>query len=283
MKAIRCTTALLFARTLPGASSLRPAKPVGARLLCTTAGLRAEPPEGRQGDIGKQAKGFYVRPSAAIERGGGFFVPGLEGGRLRIAIGLTLLLLLGANAAVSGDVVDTAVIVSNGLGAAAALSLVVPRSLFQARELQPGAVDSGRLSRMRPVFVDDAAPAEALWAASAIASATAASAVALIRNGGEVVMLCSRDDVSEGDGWVLTQGVPQPTGDAKTRRFSRADAPRLFDDLRLPAAATGAVVVAAQYQSPGYSWLLALQAPEDFRDDDAAWCEQLLFDAVGKP
>ena len=30
-------------------------------------------------DIGKQAKGFYIRPSAAIERGGGFFVPGLEG------------------------------------------------------------------------------------------------------------------------------------------------------------------------------------------------------------
>ena len=35
--------------------------------------------------IGKQAKGFYIRPSAAIERGGGFFVPGLEGTKLRVA------------------------------------------------------------------------------------------------------------------------------------------------------------------------------------------------------
>ena len=37
--------------------------------------------------IGKQAKGFYIRPSAAIERGGGFFVPGLEGTKLRVALG----------------------------------------------------------------------------------------------------------------------------------------------------------------------------------------------------
>jgi hypothetical protein len=26
-------------------------------------------------------KGYYVRPSRAIEKGGGFFVPGLEGDR----------------------------------------------------------------------------------------------------------------------------------------------------------------------------------------------------------
>ena len=30
---------------------------------------------------GKSMKGYYVRPSRAIEKGGGFFVPGLEGDR----------------------------------------------------------------------------------------------------------------------------------------------------------------------------------------------------------
>ena len=33
---------------------------------------------------GKSMKGYYVRPSRAIEKGGGFFVPGLEGDRYRI-------------------------------------------------------------------------------------------------------------------------------------------------------------------------------------------------------
>ena len=54
-------------------------------------------------DIGKQAKGFYIRPSAAIERGGGFFIPGLEGAKLRIALGGGLLVLSGLSIAASGD------------------------------------------------------------------------------------------------------------------------------------------------------------------------------------
>ena len=54
-------------------------------------------------DIGKQAKGFYIRPSAAIERGGGFFIPGLEGAKLRIALGGGLLVLSGLSIATSGD------------------------------------------------------------------------------------------------------------------------------------------------------------------------------------
>ena len=33
-------------------------------------------------------KGVYSRPSAAIERGSGFFIPGLEGGRVRVAFGI---------------------------------------------------------------------------------------------------------------------------------------------------------------------------------------------------
>ena len=37
-------------------------------------------------------RGIYSRPSAAIEKGSGFFVPGLEGGRVRIVFGITLLL-----------------------------------------------------------------------------------------------------------------------------------------------------------------------------------------------
>lgn len=42
--------------------------------------------------LGKK-QGVYVRPSAAIERGSGFFVPGLEGSKIRLVAGVVLLLV----------------------------------------------------------------------------------------------------------------------------------------------------------------------------------------------
>ena len=42
-------------------------------------------------------RGIYSRPSAAIERGSGFFIPGLEGPRIRILFGVTVLIADGAN------------------------------------------------------------------------------------------------------------------------------------------------------------------------------------------
>ena len=56
------------------------------------------------------AKGVYARPSAAIEKGSGFFVPGLEGPKVRLAVGLILLALVAVNfvGSSSGGVTDTA-------------------------------------------------------------------------------------------------------------------------------------------------------------------------------
>jgi hypothetical protein len=45
----------------------------------------------------EKLKGVYVRPSGAIERGSGFFVPGLEGPRVRLLFGIVLLGLTGIN------------------------------------------------------------------------------------------------------------------------------------------------------------------------------------------
>ena len=41
----------------------------------------------------EKPSGVYARPSAAIERGSGFYVPGLEGSRVRILFGVLVLLL----------------------------------------------------------------------------------------------------------------------------------------------------------------------------------------------
>ncbi|KAL3941533.1 MAG: hypothetical protein SGBAC_004117 [Bacillariaceae sp.] len=45
----------------------------------------------------KNSKGVYVRPSGAIEKGSGFFVPGLEGPKVRVVFGSVLLLLTAVN------------------------------------------------------------------------------------------------------------------------------------------------------------------------------------------
>jgi hypothetical protein len=52
-------------------------------------------------NIQKQ-KGVYVRPSGAIERGSGFFVPGLEGPRVRLVFGGVLLILSAINHVANG-------------------------------------------------------------------------------------------------------------------------------------------------------------------------------------
>ncbi len=49
----------------------------------------------------QRSKGIYSRPSAAIERGSGFFVPGLEGSKVRIVFGALVLILNAINHQVS--------------------------------------------------------------------------------------------------------------------------------------------------------------------------------------
>lgn len=48
-----------------------------------------------------KSRGVYSRPSAAIERGSGFFVPGLEGPKVRLAVGLVLIALTVVNHSLS--------------------------------------------------------------------------------------------------------------------------------------------------------------------------------------
>ena len=40
-----------------------------------------------------KVKGVYSRPSAAIEKGSGFYIPGLEGSKVRLLFGTLVLLL----------------------------------------------------------------------------------------------------------------------------------------------------------------------------------------------
>lgn len=75
-----------------------------------------------------QKDGVYTRPSAAIERGSGFFIPGLEGPKVRLVGGVVLLGLVVAVASSGGSEASSAGNVF-AQGLAALFSLLV---LFQA-------------------------------------------------------------------------------------------------------------------------------------------------------
>ena len=72
------------------------------KTIIPLAAVSNNKPDGRNikpGNMSRAARerGIYSRPSAAIERGSGFFVPGLEGSRIRFIFGITILVADAAN------------------------------------------------------------------------------------------------------------------------------------------------------------------------------------------
>jgi len=68
-------------------------------LFATSSNEESSPTTTATTNTSKSARerGIYARPSAAIERGSGFFIPGLEGPRIRILFGITVLIADWAN------------------------------------------------------------------------------------------------------------------------------------------------------------------------------------------
>ncbi len=70
-------------------------------------------------------KGFYVRPSKAVEMGGGFYVPGLDASKFRVVFALLAFAFLGANRAVlPGYVPLQNQVISEALTSFAAVALL---------------------------------------------------------------------------------------------------------------------------------------------------------------
>ena len=76
--------------------AVAPRRRGGARVMRASSDQQEEAE--RQGG----RKGFYVRPSKALEqKGGGFYVPGVDGGRLRLGLAGAAVLLLFVNRAIT--------------------------------------------------------------------------------------------------------------------------------------------------------------------------------------
>ena len=99
--------------------------------------------EGKRG-----MKGYYRRPSRAIEKGGGFFVPGLEGEKIRVVSAAVLVLAIASNRAGVQDA-TIAQITSEVIGLVMAVILFV-QGIAEAFP-QLGASSSAATTNTAPV------------------------------------------------------------------------------------------------------------------------------------
>lgn len=179
---VLAATAYSSTKVLPSAPHLQHAVP-----LPTTANIAmmASPP--------KVKSSYYKRPAAALERGGGFYVPGLEGSRLRVAgaavlsVGLVLNRLLSPGEPVSSQLVSE---VLGGLG----ILIVFAQSAAQAKleaALENDALRAAFASRISEIQEcgdalsgDEPKASRAKWAAAALLRLTPARAVIWEAGGG---------------------------------------------------------------------------------------------------
>eukprot|EP00978_Attheya_sp_CCMP212_P033114 scaffold132193_cov37-Attheya_sp.AAC.2 len=82
----------------------------------------------------QRKKGVYSRPSAAIERGSGFFVPGLEGSRVRLLFGALVLILTYANQNTASSSSEHTLLVSHVMATFYGILLLVQGSVEWAKE-----------------------------------------------------------------------------------------------------------------------------------------------------
>ena len=96
----------------------------------------------------KKTKGVYSRPSAAIEKGSGFYIPGLEGSRVRLLFGVVVLLLTYINDSLGlGDSNKAAVEYSQQISIFFGILLLVQGSIEFAKELGLGISETAYASR----------------------------------------------------------------------------------------------------------------------------------------
>ena len=157
----------------------------------------------------KKQTGVYSRPSAAIERGSGFFVPGLEGPKVRLMVGLVLLSLVVVNSTFDNSIDSSNNNIFSTVISAAFASLV----LFQAAvEFQKESVvvattqSSGQPDEQRGTLfsqrwsiaaMDKAWKNRVEWAASSFLSLTAATDMMLIGPGAVIYSLLGTNATPE--------------------------------------------------------------------------------------
>eukprot|EP00566_Odontella_aurita_P020766 CAMPEP_0113551300 /NCGR_PEP_ID=MMETSP0015_2-20120614/14451_1 /TAXON_ID=2838 /ORGANISM="Odontella" /LENGTH=357 /DNA_ID=CAMNT_0000452183 /DNA_START=291 /DNA_END=1361 /DNA_ORIENTATION=+ /assembly_acc=CAM_ASM_000160 len=109
--------------------------------------LRMSSPSG-DGKKKSKTSGVYARPSAAIERGSGFFIPGLEGSRVRLLFGAIVLVLTYVNRMSNevGAMISEAQFLSETVAVVYGLLLLLQAAVEFGKELGFGVEDPSAAS-----------------------------------------------------------------------------------------------------------------------------------------
>lgn len=173
----------------------------------------------------KVKSSYYKRPAAALERGGGFYVPGLEGNRLRLAAACVLSLALLLNRIVSEGATSSQ-LVSETLGAAACALLfiqVFSDRVAESREIdQAGrAAATARLQEKSEVspLLSEAQAEDATFVAATVLKLTPASFVMLLGESAQPLLRCGR--------YPATLSAPAVASVRRWLQGSRLYVPRL--------------------------------------------------------
>jgi hypothetical protein len=155
--------------------------------------------QAKEPKLGKK-EGVYVRPSAAIERGSGFFVPGLEGPKVRLVSGFVLLCAL-LFIVTNSPVTNAGNNFANGLTAVFATIVLLQAAI----EFQKGSSPMVQSGSAAPILVtwtkqwlvpstDTSWRDRVEWAASSFLSLTSATNILLV-GPGKVVFSLGTDKI----------------------------------------------------------------------------------------
>lgn len=138
-------------------------------------------------------KGYYRRPSRAIEKGGGFYVPGLEGERIRIITSGALVLMYIANRA-GQTTASLSQVISELTGLSVAI-LLFAQGAVDAFVGQSASIDPAAASAIAPTYLsviqNNISPADSSSSSpSSVAETLARSLVQTSEDINYVALLC---------------------------------------------------------------------------------------------
>jgi hypothetical protein len=232
-------------------------------------------------------KGYYRRPSRAIEKGGGFFVPGLEGERIRIISSVALIAMLVVNRA-GVQVSTTPQVVSELIGLLMAAILFVqgvsdvfvggtaaapqPSSFLSVIQSVTGTKYSTTLESLVRTIVQTCENVSYVL----VYQKSDSQAKVLMELGPLNVKATASNSLGDIDK-ALSSALGQPIDGAPISvRFSPSAS------LKAQLVAAGVSVpadddnFAAAVDSRGWRWLIASNAPKDEFEKNSKWISSLL-------
>lgn len=245
----------------------------------------------------RKAQGVYVRPSGAIERGSGFFVPGLEGPKVRVLFGGILLVLTAINHWVASQTASIDWSLEEGMAIGYALLVLFQAAIEYGKEeliVEGSGVSNSSKSRSlgstpsssnkanlvqqwskeegNSGTISDAVKERVQWAAASYLSITPATQMMLL-DGTQILYKLGNDSEMNGiSSTEVEKGVEAAFSQLKGSKGGRLALPATHpavQGLGLDACRT----VVLQRISPNRCWVMSSQDQllASFTSSDLKW------------